>query len=80
LDARLTTLLCKKITVPKSKGVTNGCNLAESSKECYGSKRAVLPMMMMMMTTMNNSSSNNVIAIFYFLIYTLYIIWRHAMV
>jgi hypothetical protein len=29
-----------------------GCNLAGSSKEGYGSKRAVLSMMMMMMITM----------------------------
>jgi hypothetical protein len=29
--------------------VKTGCNLAESSKEGYGSKWAVLPMMMMMM-------------------------------
>jgi hypothetical protein len=49
LDARLATLLCKrKITVAKSKEVKTGSNLAESSKEGYGSKRAVLPMMMMM--------------------------------
>jgi hypothetical protein len=33
------------MTVPKSKEVKTGCNLAESSKEGYGSKRAVLPMM-----------------------------------
>jgi hypothetical protein len=35
--------------VPKSKEAETGCNLAESSKEAYGSKRAVLPMMLMMM-------------------------------
>jgi hypothetical protein len=29
-----------------------GCNLAESSKECYGSASCVLLLMMMMMTTM----------------------------
>jgi hypothetical protein len=29
--------------------VKTGCNLTESSKEDYGSKRAVLPMMKMMM-------------------------------
>jgi hypothetical protein len=46
LDARLTTLLCKKIIVAKSKEVKTGCNLAESSKEDCGSKRPVLPMMM----------------------------------
>jgi hypothetical protein len=44
LEARLTTLLIKKIIVTNSKEVKTGCNLAESSKEGYGSKRAVLPM------------------------------------
>jgi hypothetical protein len=44
-------LLCKNIIVAKSKEVKTGCNLAGSSKEGYGSKRAVLPTMMMMMTT-----------------------------
>jgi hypothetical protein len=39
-------LLCKKIIVAKSKKVKTGCNLAESSKEGYGSKRAVLAMVM----------------------------------
>jgi hypothetical protein len=43
----LTTLLCKQIAVTKPKEVKIGCNLTESSKEDYGSKRAVLPMMMM---------------------------------
>jgi hypothetical protein len=33
-------LLCKKIIVAKSKEVKTGCNLAEYSKEGYGSKRA----------------------------------------
>jgi hypothetical protein len=33
------TLLHKKITVAKSKEVKAGCNMAESSKESYGSKR-----------------------------------------
>jgi hypothetical protein len=48
-DARLTTLLCKrKITVAKTKEVKTESNLAESSKEGYGSKGAVLPMMTMM--------------------------------
>jgi hypothetical protein len=42
-------LLCKKIIVAKFKEMKTGCNLVESSKEGYGSKRAVLPMMMMMM-------------------------------
>jgi hypothetical protein len=50
LDARLTTLLCKqKSIVAKSKEVKTGTNLAESFKEGYGLKTAVLPMMMMMM-------------------------------
>jgi hypothetical protein len=43
-------LLCKKNIVAKSKEVKIGCNLADFSKEGYGSKKAVLPMMMMMMT------------------------------
>jgi hypothetical protein len=34
------------MTAAKFKEVKTGCNLAESSKEGYGSKRAVLPMMM----------------------------------
>jgi hypothetical protein len=33
----------------KSKEVKIGCNLAESYKESYGSKRDVFPMMIMMM-------------------------------
>jgi hypothetical protein len=44
----MTTLLCKRVTVAKFKEVKTGSNLAESSKEYYGSKRAVLPMMKMM--------------------------------
>jgi hypothetical protein len=40
LDTRLTTLLCEKITVAKSK-VKTGSNLAESSKKGYRSKSAV---------------------------------------
>jgi hypothetical protein len=48
LDPKLATLLCKKIIVAKSKEVKTGCNLAESSKEGYGSKRAVLLMILMM--------------------------------
>jgi hypothetical protein len=32
--------------------VKPGCNLAESSKEGYGPKKAVLPMVMMMMMVM----------------------------
>jgi hypothetical protein len=38
---------CKKITVAKSRDVKTRCNLAEFSKEGYGSKRAVLAMTMM---------------------------------
>jgi hypothetical protein len=38
-------LLYKKTSVAKSKEVKTGCNLAEFSKEDYGSKRAVLPVM-----------------------------------
>jgi hypothetical protein len=48
LDARLTTLLCKKKIVAKSKEVKSGCNLAESSKKGYGSKGAVSPMIMVL--------------------------------
>jgi hypothetical protein len=43
-DSRLTNLLCNKITVAKSKEVETESNLAESSKEDYGSKRDVLQM------------------------------------
>jgi hypothetical protein len=49
LDARLTTLLCKQISVTKSKEVKIRLKLTESSKESYGPKNDVLPMMMMMM-------------------------------
>jgi hypothetical protein len=38
LDARLATLLFKRITVSKSKEVKTGWNLTESSKEGDGSK------------------------------------------
>jgi hypothetical protein len=48
LDASLTTLLCKRITVVKSKEVKTGYNLAEASKEDCDSNKAALPMMMMM--------------------------------
>jgi hypothetical protein len=47
------TLLCKKITVAKSKEVKTRCNLAESSKEGYGSKRAVLLLLLMMIVTIS---------------------------
>jgi hypothetical protein len=46
LDARLTTLLCKKIIVAKSKEVKSRSNVAESSKEGYGSKSVVLLLLM----------------------------------
>jgi hypothetical protein len=50
IDARLTTLLYKKNTAAKSKevrtGWSNSRQIWHSSKEGYGSKRAVLPMMM----------------------------------
>jgi hypothetical protein len=39
LDARLTTLLCKKCVVAKPKTVKTGCNLTESSKEGYCSEK-----------------------------------------
>jgi hypothetical protein len=42
----------KNVTVAKFKKGKIGCNLAESSKESYGSKRVVLPLMMMMMHVM----------------------------
>jgi hypothetical protein len=51
LDARLTTLLCKKNIVTKPKEMKAGWNLAKSSKEGDGSKRAVLQIMMMMMNS-----------------------------
>jgi hypothetical protein len=51
------TVLCKKKTiVMKPKEVKTGLNLAESSKEGYGSKRAVLPLMMMMMNASPHSN------------------------
>jgi hypothetical protein len=40
-------LLCKEIIVAKSKDVKTGSNMAEFSKEGYGSKNAVLPTMIM---------------------------------
>jgi hypothetical protein len=42
-------LLCKIIFFSKSKKVKTISNVAEFSKEDYGSERAVLPVMMMMM-------------------------------
>jgi hypothetical protein len=44
------TLLCKKKFVTKSKEMKTRYNLAETSKESYGSKSALLPMMTMMMS------------------------------
>jgi hypothetical protein len=38
LDVRLTTLLCKKIIVAKSKEVKTGSNMAELPVEVYSSK------------------------------------------
>jgi hypothetical protein len=49
LDARLTILLCKHITVAKPKELKTELNLAEFYEEGCGSKSAVLPKMMMMM-------------------------------
>jgi hypothetical protein len=42
-------MLFKIITIVKSEEVKTGCNLAASSKEGYGSKRAVLPMMVVVL-------------------------------
>jgi hypothetical protein len=47
LDARLTILLCKRITFAKSEVVKPASNLEEFPKEDYGAKSVVLPMMMM---------------------------------
>jgi hypothetical protein len=46
---RLTTFLCKNLLLQNPKNIKTGSNLAESSKEGYGSKKTVLPMMTMMM-------------------------------
>jgi hypothetical protein len=47
LDRKLTTtLLCKEKYFCEIQRSENGCNLTESPKEGYGSKRAVLPVMM----------------------------------
>jgi hypothetical protein len=46
------TLPCKKFIVAKSKEVKTGSNLAESYKEGYGSKRAVLPVVMVVVVVM----------------------------
>jgi hypothetical protein len=39
-------LLCKNITVAKSREVKTGLDVTESSTEGYGSEAAVLPVMM----------------------------------
>jgi hypothetical protein len=59
MNARLTILLCIKIIVAKCKELKTGCNLNESSKEGYGSKRAVLPMIMMMYRTPPTAEAKN---------------------
>jgi hypothetical protein len=53
------TILYRKIIVAKTKEVKTmwSSNLAESSKEGYGSKRAVLPMKMMMMVVMSSEKT-----------------------
>jgi hypothetical protein len=60
LDARLTTLLCKKYILVKSKEVKTGCNLAESCNEGYGSKGAVLPVMMIMMNIVSGPNGGTI--------------------
>jgi hypothetical protein len=60
LEAKLTNLLCRKIIVTKSKEVKTRSNLAESSKEGYGSESAVLLLMITFIkhsiTTKQNST------------------------
>jgi hypothetical protein len=59
LDGKLTTtLFCEKIIVAKYKEAKTGSDLAESSKEGYGSKSAVLTTttMMVMIMMMNTES------------------------
>jgi hypothetical protein len=49
-------------------------NLAESSKECYGSKRAVLPMIMMMiMKIMMMATTTILVYIFRFMVWNIYV-------
>jgi hypothetical protein len=48
----------KKNAAAKPKEVKTGCNLAESSTEGHGSKRAVLPVMTMMIMMMNDCSAS----------------------
>jgi hypothetical protein len=45
-------LFCIKIIAAKFKEMRTECNLAEPSKEGFGSKREVLSMMMIMMMTL----------------------------
>jgi hypothetical protein len=45
-------LLCKRITVAKSKEVKTRSNLAEYSKEDYGSKSVPLPVVVVVMMMM----------------------------
>jgi hypothetical protein len=52
LDARLTTLFCRKIIVAKSKEVNPGCNLAQFSTENCVSEGAIVPLMMMVVVVM----------------------------
>jgi hypothetical protein len=52
LDARLTTLLSKKITAAKFKDVKTGSILEEFCNEGYGERNDVWPMMMMMIMMM----------------------------
>jgi hypothetical protein len=46
------TLHCKKKYCHQIQRSENGCNVAEYSKEGYGSKRAVLAVMMMVMNSL----------------------------
>jgi hypothetical protein len=52
LNAKLTTLLSKKLLLRNPKNEIWVSNLAEPSTEDYGPKRAVLPMTLMMMMTL----------------------------
>jgi hypothetical protein len=58
MDARLTTLLCKKEnTVTNFKEEKNGFDLAESSKEGCGSKKAMIMMMSFELSGIRKSKS-----------------------
>jgi hypothetical protein len=52
LDARLTALPSKRITVAKSEEMKTESILTEFSKEGYGSESTILPMMMTKMVAM----------------------------